>query len=131
MHRRAFSRDIHHAGRRGAGRHSPSLSLSLSLSPSLDLQRRGVQGGAEEAALVRNRLFPRDQDRIGAVGGGERVYPESYITKYTSVRRYNGSRSSPQFAQPLRAGGTLEREFIDQKTSMITDEDPLQGLLFC
>jgi len=27
-------------------------------------------------------------------------------------------------------GGYSEREFIDYTTSMITDEDPLQGLLF-
>ena len=39
--------------------------------------------------------------------------------------------ASHDCARVQNARRVTKREFIDYKTSMITDEDPLRGLLFC
>ena len=62
------------------------------------------------------------------------LYLQSFVRKGVSLgrvgRNYNLKLKDLKDKRPdLEL--YLERGFIDYKTSMITDEDPLRGLMFC
>ena len=54
------------------------------------------------------------------------VPPEGSVAPIAGAHVMGGAIGVPEPAGPAH-----QREFIDYTTSMITDEDPLRGLLFC